>query len=173
VDGRIYNPGETIYLAAGTRAVDLQVTTSQASAAAVVQPIGTLRAGLNSASVIVTSANKQHVNTNKVLLYVYTNLTTKSTPVYNSNSSVPTFAGTSSIGLLGTSLLDAKNLKLDIRMARAKNQTITKARSLMASRVKHLLAALSARGIKPVTVSQNVVSSGSANTLQVTATYQR
>jgi hypothetical protein len=173
VNGKIYSPDQTIYLAAGTRTADLQITTSQASAMAAIQPIGTLRAGLNSASVVVTSSDKQHVNTNKIQIYVYTNLTTKSTPVYNSNSAVPTFAGTSSIGLLGTSIMGSTNLRLDIKMARTKTHSTTKARSLMAARVKHLLSALAARGIKPATVNQSITSSGSVNALQITATYTK
>lgn len=173
VNGRIYNQGEKIYLEAGTRVADLQVTPTQASAKAVVQPIGTLRPGLNSASVVVTSSNKQHVNTTKVMIYVYSNFTTKSTPVYNKNSSVPTFAGTSSIGLLGTSLLDSTNLTLNVKMAKLKSTTTTKGKSLMASRVKQLLSALAARGIKPAKVNQTLTSTGSVNALQITATYTK
>jgi hypothetical protein len=173
VNGRIYEPGQQVFLEAGSRVVDLQVSTSQSSARAVVQPIGTLRPGLNSASVVVTSANKQHVNTNMIMLYVYTNFTTRSTPVYNKNSDVPTFAGTTSIGLLGTSVLSATNLTLNVKMAKAKSTTTTKARSLMAARVKQLLTALEARGIKPAKVNQSITSSGSVNALQVSATYQK
>jgi hypothetical protein len=173
VNGRIYEPGQQVFLEAGSRVADLQVTTSQTSAKAVVQPIGTLRPGLNSAAVVVTSSNKQHVNTNMIMLYVYTNFTTRSTPVYNKNSSVPTFAGTSSIGLLGTSVLGATNLTLNVKMAKAKNTTTTKARSLMAARVKQMLTALEARGIKPAKVNQSLTSSGSVNALQVSATYQK
>ena len=173
VNGRIYEPGQQVFLEAGSRVADIQVTTSQASARAVVQPVGTLRPGLNSASVVVTSSNKQHVNTNMIMLYVYTNFTTKSTPVYNKNSSVPTFAGTTSIGLLGTSVLGATNLTLNVKMAKLKSTTTTRARSLMAARVKQLLTALEARGIKPTKVNQSITSTGSVNALQVTATYQK
>jgi hypothetical protein len=173
VNGRIYEQGQQVFLEAGSRVVDLQVSTSQASAKAVVQPIGTLRPGLNSASVVVTSANKQHVNTTMIMLYVYTNFTTRSTPVYNKNSSVPTFAGTTSIGLLGTSVLGATNLTLTVKMAKAKTTTTTRAKAIMAARVKHLLTALEARGIKPTKVSQSLTSSGSVNALQVSAAYQK
>jgi hypothetical protein len=173
VNGRIYEPGQQVFLEAGTRTADLQVTTSQSSAKAVVQTIGTLRPGLNSASVVVTSANKKHVNTTTIMLYVYTNLTTRSTPVYNKNSSVPTFAGTSSIGLLGTAVLGATNLTLNVKMAKAKTTTTTRAKAIMAARVKHLLTALEARGIKPIKVNQSLTSSGSANALQVSATYTK
>jgi hypothetical protein len=173
VNGRIYEPGQQVFLEAGTRTADLQVTTSQSSAKAVVQTIGTLRPGLNSASVVVTSANKKHVNTTMIMLYVYTNLTTRSTPVYNKNSSVPTFAGTSSIGLLGTAVLGATNLTLNVKMAKAKTTTTTRAKAIMAARVKHLLTALEARGIKPIKVNQSLTSSGSANALQVSATYTK
>ncbi len=173
VNGRIYEPGQQVFLEAGSLIAEIQVTPSQSSATAVVQPIGTLKPGLNSANVVVTSSNKQHVNTNKVMIYVYTNFTTRSTPVYNKNSAVPTFSGTSSVGLLGTSLLGSTNIILNVKMAKLKSTSTTKARALMASRVKQLLSALSARGIKPAKVNQSITSSGSVNALQITATHTK
>lgn len=173
VNGRIYEPGQQVFLEAGSRIADIQVSPSQSSATAVVQPMGTLRPGLNSASVVVTSSNEQHVNTNKVMIYVYTNFTTRRSPTYNTNSAVPTFSGTSSVGLLGTSLLDSTNITLNVKMAKLKSTSTTKARSLMAARVKHLLSTLAARGIKPAKVNQSITSSGSVNALQITATHTK
>jgi hypothetical protein len=173
VNGRIYEPGQQVFLEPGSRVVEIQATPSQTSATAVVQPIAPLRPGINSASVVVTSSNKQHVNTSKIMIYVYTNLITRRTPVYNKNSAVPTFSGTSSVGLLGTSLLDSTNITLNVKMAKLKSTSTTKAKSLMAARVKHLLSALAARGIKPAKVNQSITSSGSVNALQISATYTK
>jgi hypothetical protein len=57
-------------------------------------------------------------------------------------------------------------------MLKAKTITTAKAQALMANRVKYLLASLSSRGIKPATVTQKLVSTGSANNLTVSATYK-
>jgi hypothetical protein len=58
-------------------------------------------------------------------------------------------------------------------MAKAKTTTTTRAKAIMAARVKHLLTALEARGIKPIKVNQSITSSGSVNALQITATYTK
>jgi hypothetical protein len=173
VDGRFYKPDENIYLAPGTKTANLTVTTSQASASSVIQPIGTLRTGWNSASVVVTSSDQQHVNTNLIKFYVYQQFTKKSVPAFHNNSSVPTFAGLTSIGLLGTELKGGLKMTLEISMAKSKATSTTKAKALMASRVKYLLKSLEAKGVKPSTVTQKIVSSGSVNALQVSAKYQK
>jgi spore coat protein CotH len=172
VNGISYNPGQQVFLAPGTKTVSLSVTTSQVSAKSAIQPVGTLRSGINSAWVVVTSADKQHINSYKIPLYVYTNQIKKATISFHANSAVPTFSGLSNTGLLGTDIENSTNLSLDVRMLKAKTTPTAKAKALMANRVKYLLASLSNRGIKPVTVTQSLVSTGSANNLAVSATYK-
>ena len=172
VNGISYNSGQQVYLAPGTKTVSLQVTTSQSSAKAAIQPMGTLRPGINSAWVVVTSADKQHINSHKIPLYVYTDHVKKTTISFHANSSVPTFSGLSNTGTLGTDVSSSTNLALDIKMLKAKTSTTAKATALMANRVKYLLASLSSRGIKPDSVTQTLVTTGSANNLTVTATYK-
>lgn len=171
VNGISYNPGQQVYLAPGTKTVSLQVTSSQASAKAAIQPMGTLRHGINSAWVVVTSADKQHINSHKIPLYVYTNQVKKVTISFHANSAVPTFSGLSNTGLLGTDIETSTNLSLDVKMLKSKTITTAKTKTLMANRVKHLLASLSSRGIKPTKVTQTLLSTGAANNLTVTATY--
>jgi hypothetical protein len=64
-------------------------------------------------------------------------------------------------------------MTLEISMAKSKATSTTKAKALMASRVKYLLKSLEAKGVKPSTVTQKIVSSGSVNALQVSAKYQK
>jgi hypothetical protein len=92
---------------------------------------------------------------------------------FHKDKSLPTIAGESNIGILGTGLTGAANPVLDIKMAKLKSTSTSKAKTLMANRVRHLLKALASRGIKPQKVTQTIVSSGSTNTLQVTASYQK
>jgi len=169
VNDTFYSPGQTVMLPAGTKTVTLSVTATQSSARVAIQPVGTLKPGLNKAFATVTSTNGQHVNKNTINLYVYENVSLNRTASFHSNTSVPTFAGITSIGLLGTDLVGIQNLVLDIKMAKAKTTSTTKAKALMANRVRHLLKTLESRGIKPQKVTQRVVSSGSVNSLQITA----
>jgi hypothetical protein len=56
-------------------------------------------------------------------------------------------------------------------MFKAKSTTTAKAKTLMANRLKYLLATLTDKGIKPSKVTQTIVGSGSANNIVVTAKY--
>jgi hypothetical protein len=168
-----YIPGQQVTLAPDTKTVGLTVTTSQSSAKARVEPIGTLKPGLNTALVYVTSANKQYINPTKISLYVLSNQSNKSTVLFHSNSSVPTFSGISNTGLLGTNLESASNLVLEIKMLKPKTYSTTKAQTQMASRVKYLLARLASRGITPTSTTQTLTSTGSANALVITSKYTK
>jgi hypothetical protein len=173
INETFYNPSQTVFLPAGTKTVALQATASQSSARVAIQPLGTLAPGLNKVYAVVTSSNGQHVNTHTLNLYVYTEISLSRAATFHKSTAVPTFAGITSIGLLGTDLKDVKNLVIDIRMAKAKTTSTAKAKTLMAGRVKHLLKTLESRGIKPQNVTQRIVSSGSINSLQITAKYQK
>jgi spore coat protein CotH len=166
-----YNAGQTIYMPAGTKTVSIQVSTSQANAKADIQPIGFLRPGLNSAWVVVTSADKRHINPYKVPIYVYSERVKQTTLSFHPNSAVPTFTGLSNTGTLASDLKSALNLTLEVKMFKAKSTTTAKAKTLMANRVKYLLATLTDKGIKPSKVTQTIVGSGSANNIVVTAKY--
>jgi hypothetical protein len=173
VNSIAYSPGQQVFLPAGTKTVSLQVTTTQTNAKAAIQPMGTLRPGLNSAYVVVSSSNKKHINTHKIALYVYADLTLKSTIPFHANSAVPTFNGLSNTGTLGTNLEVNTDLTIDFTMLKSKTITTTKAKALMANRVKYVLASLSARGIKPTKVTQTLISTGAANNLMVLAKFKK
>jgi hypothetical protein len=173
VNGTRYGPSQTVKLPAGTKNVKLQVSTSQSTAKAVIQKMAILKPGLNKAFVVVTSSNNQHVNTTAINLYVYKTVNLRREITFHKDKSLPTIAGESNIGILGTGLTGAANPVLDIKMAKLKSTSTSKAKTLMANRVRHLLKALASRGIKPQKVTQTIVSSGSTNTLQVTASYQK
>lgn len=166
-----YNAGQVVYLPAGTKTISLQVTTSQTAAKAAIQPMNQLRPGLNNAYVVVTSADKKHVNSYEVPLYVYTERTKNSSISFNTNSAVPTFAGISNTGLLGTELESAINLTLEVKMFKPKSTTTAKAKSLMANRVKYLLANLADKGVTPLKITQTLVTTGSASNLMVSSKY--
>ena len=166
-----YKAEEVIYLPAGTNTANLQVTTSQSSAKAVIQPLGSLKPGLNSASVIVTSADRRHSKAHKISLYVYSARTKKTTISFHPNSAVRTFSGLTSTGYLSTALETAKNLTLEIQMPKASSSTTAKAKALMASRVKYVLKSLADKGVTSVKVTQSLLAKGSANGLIVTAKY--
>ena len=173
VNNSSYNQGQTIYLPAGTRTVSIQVTTSQSAAKAAVQPMGTLRPGLNSAYVVVTSSNKKTFTTHKVPLYVYSNFTNYSSIPFHTNSAVPTFDGLTNTGLLESSLKATSSIELDVRMAKAKNVTTTKAKALMASRVKYIVSKLAASGITASKITQSLTATGNVNTLQISSKYTK
>jgi hypothetical protein len=173
VNGTLYTPGQTAMLKAGTKTVRLQVTTSQSSAIAVIKKMGILKPGLNSAFVVVTSSNGQHVKTNLINLYVYKTLAIQRASSFQKNKSLPTVSGNSSIRLLGNELSGANAIILEIKMAKPKSTTTASAKVLMGNRVRHLVKALASRGIKPQKVTQTLSSSGSIDTLQITAKYQK
>jgi hypothetical protein len=97
----------------------------------------------------------------------------KSTIPFHANSAVPTFNGLSNTGTLGTNLEVNTDLTIDFTMLKSKTITTTKAKALMANRVKYVLASLSARGIKPTKVTQTLISTGAANNLMVLAKFKK
>ncbi len=173
VNNVAYNQGQTVYLAAGTKTVSIQVTTSQGLAKAELQPMGTLRPGLNSAWVVVTSANKKTFTSHKIPLYVYSNLVNYSSVSFHANSAVPTFEGLTNTGLLESSLKSTINIQIEVTMAKPKTLTTAKAKTLMASRVNYIVSKLKASGISPMKITQTLTATGTANTLQVAAKYTK
>lgn len=166
-----FAPGRQITLPPDTKTINLSVTTTQLAARATVQPIGSLKPGLNTALVFVTSADKKHTNPTKVSIYILSNQSKKTSVLFHPNSSVPTFSGISSTGLLATNLDSVSNLVLEIKMLKPKTQSASKANAQMAARVKHLIASLASRGVKPAKVTQVLTSTGAANALVVNAKY--
>jgi hypothetical protein len=173
VNGTRYGPSQTVKLPAGTKNVKLQVSTSQSTAKAVIQKMAILKPGLNKAFVVVTSSNNQHVNTTAINLYVYKTLAIQRATAFQKNKSLPTVSGNSRIRLLGNELSRANAIILEIKMAKPKSTTAASAKALMGNRVRHLIKALASRGIKLQKVTQTLSSSGSIDTLQITAKYQK
>jgi hypothetical protein len=173
VNNIVFAPGQQVFLTAGTKTVSIQVSTTQSGAKAALQPMGTLRPGLNSAYVVVTSANKKHINTHKISLYVYIDQIIRYPISFHANSAVPTFNGLSNTGLLGTDLEIAKDLTLDFTMLKPKTSTTAKAKALMAKRVGYVLKSLSDRGIVPTNVTQTLTSTGSSTNITVTAKFKK
>ena len=168
-----YQQGQTVYLPAGTKTISLQVSATQSQAKTAIQPIGILRPGMNSAWVVVTSADRFHVNSYKIPLYVYTEFNKKFAIPYNNNSTVPTFTGISNTGTLTTALIGNLTATFDIKMFKPKTLTTAKAKALLASRVKQVLGKLSVAGITPTKVTQTLSTTGAANTLSVVAKYTK
>jgi len=173
INNVLYTTGQKVVLPPGTETVSLTVTTSQPTAKATVDPIAPITPGLNTAMVYVTSADKQRTNLTKIEFYVQSNHTISTSVSHHANTAVPTFTGISSTGTLGTNLESAANLYLDIKMFKPKTLSTTKAKTLMSGRVKQLLATLASRGIKPTRVTQTLTSSGSANSIVISASFTK
>jgi len=171
VNGTNFDPDSIIYLPSGTKKAYLQATTSQEQARAVLQPAVTLSPGLNRTKVLVTSENGEHINTNYISLYVWTNKLVQTVIPYNKNSEAPTFDGLSETGLFAARLQEAKQLNISIEMVRPVKFTQAKARVLLNSRVRQLITELAKRGIRPVTVTPAFANSGKADSLRVSAKY--
>jgi hypothetical protein len=92
---------------------------------------------------------------------------------FQKNKSLPTVSGNSRIRLFGNELSGANAIILEIKMAKPKSTTTASAKALMGNRVRHLIKALASRGIKLQKVTQTLSSSGSIDTLQITAKYQK
>ena len=172
VNNGTYNSGQTIFLPVGTKSVSLQVSTSQAAAKAAIQPLNPLKPGMNSAWVVVTSADKKHINTHKIPLYVYAEHLKKSTISFHNNSVVPTFSGLSNTGTLGSYLESSSDIKLDFTMVKPKAMSTVQAKALMAKRVQYVLNKLTARGISSIKITQNLTSTGPTNALMISAKFK-
>ena len=166
-----YSAGQMVYLPAGTKSVSLQVSTSQSAARAAIQPISPMKPGLNSAWVVVTSADKKHIDSHKIELYVYSEQSRKATIAFHSNSAVPTFSGLSNTGTLGSALESSSAISLEIKMFKPKTLSTTQAKALLAKRVQYVVNNLTARGIATGKITQALTSSGSANSLIVNAKF--
>jgi hypothetical protein len=135
--------------------------------------MGPLRAGLNSAWVMVTSADKRHTNPNKIPIYVYSDRAKQTTIPFHPNSALPNFTGLTNTGTFVYEMASSINLTLEIKMAKAKATTTTKAKALMTKRVTYVLKSLSDRGIVPSKVTQTLTSTGSSTNLTVIAKFKK
>lgn len=171
INGKTYSPDQTIYLAPGTKKVQLAVQTSQPGAIARVQPTRTLAPGLNKVWVQVISENGQHINTSGISLYVYTNKVVKAVITYNKNTEVPTFAGIVAAGLLGTELATGKDVRVTIEMALPAKMSLAQAKVLLNKRTVQLVTSLTKNGIRPLQVKPAFTTGGKTDILKVSATY--
>ena len=157
-----------ITLEPGTRSVRLGLFPSQTGATTAIQPIGTFKAGLNSAYVRVISADGMHNNIEKVMFYVLTKRTNVTKVSFTPGKNTLTSEGKQIADALAVKYQGSDSLTLAISLA--KNQPGAKA--LLEQRTTTLLAALRLHGIVPVKVTQTLVATGSTNSLTVTGSYR-
>ena len=156
-----------ITLEPGTRSVRLGIFPSQPEATFAIQQIGTFRAGLNSASVTVTSADGLHTNTEKVMFYVLTKRSNVATVGFTPGKSSLTTAGRGTAAALAAKYQGADSLALTLSL---KNQPGGKA--LLEQRAATLLAALKLNGVVPTKVIKTLTPTGASANLTVSGSYR-
>ncbi len=157
-----------ITLEPGTRSVRLGLFPSQTGATTAIQPIGTFKAGLNSAYVRVISADGMHNNIEKILFYVLTKRSNVTKVSFTPGKATLTAAGMNTVAVLAAMYLGADNLTLTLSL----NKNQTGAKTLLEQRTLTLLAALKQNGIVPVKVTKILTRAGSPNTFTVTGSYR-
>jgi phosphotransferase system HPr-like phosphotransfer protein len=163
--------GSTIYLPAGTRQVSVEAITNELNATAIVSSVGIIKDGMNTISLLVTSANGLHTRTEPVSIYVLTARTAKSSMAFSKVGSKLTSRGTSSLNILIAKLASSQKLVITVSMPKSKTMSIAKNNILLKQRTDLVVKALSAKGIKATTVTKALTSSGVADSLTLSATY--
>ena len=171
VNNAEYDLGSTIYLPAGTREVNVEASTNEYDARAVVSNAGVLKDGLNNLSVLVTSANGKHTRTEPVKVYVYAKLTTKSSVLFSKSVSKITSKGTSSLNSLITKLTASQKLVVTVSMPKVKTFSTSKNNILLKQRTDQVLKLLASKQIKPIKVTKILSSLGSPDSLTISTTY--
>ena len=157
-----------ITLEPGTKSVRLTVFPSQTFATTAIQPIGTFKAGLNSAYVRVTSADGAHTNTEKVLFYVLTKRSNVAKVSFTPGKATLTASSKDIANALAAKYQGVDGLTLTLSIA--KNQP--KAKALLDQRSAALLAALKLKGVVPTKVIKTLTATGSTTTLMVSGSYR-
>ena len=168
VNGVKRDADTVITLEPGTRSIRLGIFPSQPDATFAIEPIGTFRAGLNSAYVEVTSADGLHTNTEKVLFYVLTKRSNVANVSFTPGKAALTTAGKNTVNALAAKYQGANGLTLTLGLA--KNQT--GAKQLLEQRTTALLAALKLNGVVPTKVIKTLTATGSTATLTVSGNYR-
>jgi len=156
-----------ITLEPGTKSVRLGIFPSQPEATFAIQPIGTFRAGLNSAYVTVTSADGLHTNTEKVMFFVLTKRSNVATVSFTPGKSSLTTAGRGTTAALAAKYQGADSLTLTLSL---KNQPGGKA--LLDQRAATLLAALKLNGVIPTKVIKTLGATGTTTNLTVFGSFR-
>jgi type IV pilus biogenesis protein CpaD/CtpE len=127
--------------------------------------------GMNTISLLVTSANNKHTRTEQVSLYVLTARAAKSSIGFSKAGSKLTTKGTSSLNTLISKLASSQKLVISVSMPKLKTRSISKNNILLKQRTDFILKALSAKGIKATKVTKTLASVGVADSLTLSATY--
>jgi hypothetical protein len=167
INGTKRDADTVIALEPGTRSVRLGIFPSQPEATFSIQPIGTFRAGLNSAYVTVTSADGLHTNTEKVLFYVLTKRSNAATVSFTPGRAIFTTAGKGTVAALAAKYQGADSLTLTLSL---KSQPGGKA--LLEQRAATLLAALNLNGVVPTKVIKTLTVTGANANLTVSGSYR-
>jgi hypothetical protein len=167
-NGRVIDPERTIYLAPGTKNVIISIITSQPGALAALDQNGDFNAGSNVRYVTVTSADGAHKATKKLTFYVFTKHleTSKIKFVEGKSNLLP--ASKMLIKQLAAKLKNSDSLTLTLSMS----QNSPRANSLLSRRSATILAFLKNQGITPMKVIKTLSTSGSSQTLSVSASYR-
>lgn len=161
--------GDTLLmLEPGTKSVTLGIFPNQTNATSAIQPMGTFKAGFNTAYVRVTSADGMHTNIEKVEFYVLTKRSNVAKVNFTANNATLSASGQIAIASLAKLYEGANNLNITISLT--KNQP--RAKELLEQRSLALLAALKLKGIVPVKVNKSLTATGLPNTLTLTGSYR-
>lgn len=163
--------GDTFYLPAGTRQANVLANTKEYDATASVSNPGALKDGLNTLSILVTSANGKHTRTASVNIYVFTKRSTKSSIGFSKSVAKITSKGASSLNSVIKKLESSQKLLLTVSMPKVKAFSVSKNNILLKQRTDLVVKLLSAKGIKTTKVAKSLTSSGTADSLTVSATY--
>jgi hypothetical protein len=163
--------GTTFYLPAGTRQAVVEANPNEYDATASVSNPGTLKDGLNTLSILVTSANGKHTRTASVKIYVFAKRSTKSSIGFSKSVAKITSKGTSSLNSVIKKLESSQKLVLTVSMPKVKAFSVAKNNILLKQRTDLVIKLLNAKGIKATKVTKSLTSSGTADSLTVSATY--
>jgi hypothetical protein len=163
--------GSNIYMPAGTRQVNVEVFTNELAATVTVSNADNLKSGFNNVSVLVTSASGKQSRVETLKVYVYTKRTTKSTIGFSKSVAKITSKGTSSLNSVISKLNSSKSLVLTVSMPKVRTLSTSKNNILLKQRTDLVVKLLSAKGIKPTKVTKSLATSGTADSLTITANY--
>ena len=163
--------GSSIYMPAGTRQVNVEVFTNELAATVTVSNADNLKSGFNNVSILVTSASGKQSRVETLKVYVYTKRTTKSTIGFSKSVAKITSKGTSSLNSVVSKLNSSKSLVLTVSMPKVKSLSTSKNNILLKQRTDIVVKLLSAKGIKPTKVTKSLATSGTADSLTITANY--
>ena len=168
INGIKRDADNVITLEPGTKSVRLGVFPSQTSAVSAIQPIGTFKAGFNTAYVRVISADGMHNNIEKITFYVLTKRSNLAKVNFTAHKATLSATGQNTIAALAAMYAGSDNLTITLSLTKAQ----TGAKALLEQRSLAFLAALKLKGIVPVKVIKILTATGSPNSLTVASSYR-